>query len=208
MGVSERSFGLQHLSSKRNVGRRKRRRAEKNRSSHGAVLKEEGPKGLLKRKRKLQREGKVSWGQYRHRTDPPHQTPSEMTHESSSDDGSVETVLRVMEGLRGDAFQKAKDFGIAALSAPGGLRTLIAEIRGHGVPPWHPRGTSFVQEWTSSPWSAESTGGRIHSVLHWETTKVVDPYDAARPEDFAFGQLEGRVIAGVEWFDARSTTHD
>ena len=50
-----------------------------------------------------------------------------MTHESSSDDGS-ETVLRVMEGLRGDAFQKAKDIGIAALSAPGGLRTLIAEI--------------------------------------------------------------------------------
>ena len=60
--------------------------------------------------------------------------PSEMTHESSSDDGSVETVLRVMEGLRGDAFQKAKDFGIAALSAPGGLRTLIAEIRGMVFP--------------------------------------------------------------------------
>ena len=40
-----------------------------------------------------------------------------MTQESSSDDGSVETVLRVMEGLRGDAFQKAKDIGIAALSA-------------------------------------------------------------------------------------------
>ena len=60
---------------------------------------------------------------------PAAQTPSEMTHESSSDDGSVETVLRVMEGLRGDAFQKAKDIGIAALSTPGGLRTLIAEIR-------------------------------------------------------------------------------
>ena len=56
-------------------------------------------------------------------------TPSEMTYESSSDDGSVETELRVMEGLRGDAFQKAQDIGIAALSAPGGLRTLIAEIR-------------------------------------------------------------------------------
>ena len=34
-----------------------------------------------------------------------------------------------MEGLRGDAFQKAKDIGIAALSVPGGLRTLIAESR-------------------------------------------------------------------------------
>ena len=56
--------------------KKKRRRAEKNRSSHRAVLKEEGPKGLLKRKRKLQREGKVSWGQYRHRTDPPHQHPA------------------------------------------------------------------------------------------------------------------------------------
>ena len=48
---------------------------------------------------------------------------------SSSEDGSVETVLRVMEGLRGDAFQKVKDIGIAALSAPGGLRALSSEIR-------------------------------------------------------------------------------
>ena len=46
--------------------------------------------------------------------------PSEVSRESrSSEDGSVETVLRVMEALRGDAFQKAKDIGIAALSAPG-----------------------------------------------------------------------------------------
>ena len=44
-------------------------------------------------------------------------------HESSSDDGSVETVLRVVEDLRGDACQKAKDIGIAALSAPRRLRT-------------------------------------------------------------------------------------
>ena len=54
-----------------------------------------------------------------------------VAHESSSDgdDGAVDTVLRVMEGLRGDAFQKAKDIGIATLSGPGGLRTLISEIK-------------------------------------------------------------------------------
>ena len=48
---------------------------------------------------------------------------------SSDDDGAVEAVLKVMEGLRGDAFQKAKDLGIVALSGPDGLRTLIKEIK-------------------------------------------------------------------------------
>ena len=53
-----------------------------------------------------------------------------MNHGSrSDDDGAMETVLRVLEGLRGDAFQKAKDIGISALSQPNGLRTLIAEIK-------------------------------------------------------------------------------
>jgi len=41
----------------------------------------------------------------------------------------METVLRVLEGLRGDAFQKAKDLGVAALSAKGGLERLVEEIK-------------------------------------------------------------------------------
>ena len=98
-----------------------------------------------------------------------------------------------MEGLRGDAFQKAKDIGIAALSAPGGLRTLVAEIRAMVFPLGTLEAQALlIQEWTSCPWPAESTGGRIHSVLHWETTKVVDPNDTARSKDFTFGQFEGQ----------------
>ena len=41
----------------------------------------------------------------------------------------METVLRVLEGLRGDAIQKAKDLGVAALSAKGGLERLVEEIK-------------------------------------------------------------------------------
>ena len=45
------------------------------------------------------------------------------------DDGRMETVLKVLEGLRGDAFQKAKDLGIAKLGEKNGLQVLIDEIK-------------------------------------------------------------------------------
>ena len=67
---------------------------------------------------------------------------------SSDDDGAVEAVLKVMEGSRGDAFQKAKDFGITALSGPDGLRTLIKEIKAMVFPLKTLEARSF-QEWSS-----------------------------------------------------------
>ena len=43
-------------------------------------------------------------------------------------------VNKVMEGLRGDAFLVARDMGFAALSQPGGLRSLVAKIKASVFP--------------------------------------------------------------------------
>ena len=59
-----------------------------------------------------------------------HESGSEDSGKESEKDQWLDATLRVMAGLRGDAFQRAnKDLGVQTLSAPGGLRKLIQEIK-------------------------------------------------------------------------------
>ena len=41
----------------------------------------------------------------------------------------TEMVHRVLEGLRDEAFELAKDIGVESLTAPGGLRSFVEKMR-------------------------------------------------------------------------------
>ena len=123
---------LRIVACEQRIKRDRRERKEKKSDSFSSSSKPET--GKRERSPKKGREDDLERGPV---SDTSSEIPKVKEHESGSEDSDKESekdqwldaTLRVMEGLRGDAFQRAKDLGVQTLSAPGGLRKLTQEIK-------------------------------------------------------------------------------
>ena len=84
----------------------------------------------------------------------------------------TEMVHRVLEGLRDEAFELARDIGIESLPAPGGLRNFITQMRNVVFPALRKKlVSSFVR---ANGTCSRTPRQRVNAVAHQPTTTMVE----------------------------------